>query len=134
VPVYRIYIAGGIGFISAKDGIAMHHTMNVASNAKLIEVLKAELIGEAADVIRISLSPDGREDLKDTLGSAVLLGYLLAKRCGIAFEELDADILKKIESGIEERHMIESNFGDLSLLKKHFESGNTRGIGQDKKR
>jgi hypothetical protein len=63
----------------------------------------------------------------------VLLAYLLAKRCGVSFDELDAEILKKTESGIKEKHVLESNYGDLSLLKKHFESG-TRSFGQDKKR
>lgn len=112
----------------------MHQTMNVASNAKLIEVLKAEFIGEAADVIRVSLSPNGREELIDTLGGSVLLAYLLAKRCGISFEELDADILKKTDTGIKDQHVLESGYGDLTLLKKHFESGIARGFGQDKKR
>jgi hypothetical protein len=113
----------------------MHQTMNVASNAKLIEVLKAEFISEAADVIRVSLSPNGREEMIDTLGGTVLLAYLLAKRCGISFEELDSDIIKKTDSGIEDKHVLESSYGDLSLLKKHFESGNASGFGQqDKKR
>ena len=112
----------------------MHQTMNVASNAKLIEVLKAEFIGEAADVIRATLSTNGRTELVDTLGGTVLLAYLLAKRCGISFDELDIDIIKKTDSGIKDQHILESSYGDLSLLKKHFESGNTRGIGQDKKR
>ncbi len=111
----------------------MHQTMNVASNAKLIEVLKAEFIGEASDVIRASLSPNGREELIDTLGGTVLLAYLLARRCGVSFAEIDAEILKKAETGIKEKHILESNYGDLSLLKKHFESG-IRGFGQDKKR
>lgn len=111
----------------------MHQTMNVASNAKLIEVLKAEFIGEASDVIRAALSPNGREELIDTLGASVLLAYLLARRCGVSFAELDGEILRKAESGIKDKHILESNYGDLSLLKKHFESG-MRGFGQDKKR
>lgn len=106
--------------------------MNVASNAKLIEVLKAEFIGEASDVIRATLS-GARSELLDTLGASVLLAYLLAKRCGVSFDELEAEVLKKAEAGIKEKHMLESSFGDLSLLKKHFESG-IRGFGQEKKR
>lgn len=112
----------------------MHQTVNVASNAKLIEVLKAEFIGEASDVLRAALAPNGRSELLDTLSGSVLLAYLLAKRCGVPFSELDAEVLKKTESGIKENHVLESNYGDLSLLKKHFESGNTRSFGQDKKR
>jgi len=112
----------------------MHQAINVASNAKIIEVLKAEFIGEAADVMRAAISPNGREDLIDTLSGTVLLAYILARRCGITFEELEKDILEKVETGIRDEHTLESNYKDLSLLKKHFESGNTRGFGQDKKR
>ena len=112
----------------------MQQTMNVASNAKMIEVLKAEFIGEAADVMRVALAPDGRSELTSTLGGAVLLAYVLARRCGISYEELDFDIVQKADSGISEGHKLESSYGDLSLLKKHFESGNLRGFGQDKKR
>jgi hypothetical protein len=112
----------------------MHQTVNVASNAKMIEVLKAEFIGEAADVMRAALATGGRGELLDTLGGAVLLAYVLARRCGISFDELDADIVGKAETGINEGHKLESTYGDLSLLKKHFESGISRGFGQDKKR
>ncbi len=112
----------------------MQQTMNVASNAKMIEVLKAEFIGEAADVMRVALAPDGRSELLNTLGGAVLLAYVLARRCGISYEELDSDVVQKADLGINEGHKLESSYGDLSLLKKHFESGNLRGFGQDKKR
>ena len=112
----------------------MHQSMNVASNAKMIEVLKAEFIGEAADVMRVSLSPNGRTALVDTLSGTILLAYLLARRCGISFFELEADTMEKIAAGIRDRHTLETSYGDLTLLKKHFESGNTRGFGQDNKR
>jgi len=96
--------------------------------------LKAEFISESADVLRAALSPGGREDLKDALGSAVLLAYVLARRCGISFGELDEDVISKADTGISGGHTLETGYGDLSLLKKHIESGNSRGFGQDKKR
>jgi hypothetical protein len=112
----------------------MHQSVNVASNAKMIEVLKAEFIAESADVLRASLSPGGRGELKDALGGAVLLAYVLARRCGISFNELDEDVVSKADSGIADGHTLESGYGDLSMIKKHFEGGNSRGFGQDKKR
>ena len=112
----------------------MHQSINVASNAKMIEVLKAEFISESAEVLRAALSPGGRTEILDALGGTVLLAYVLARRCGITFAELDEDIAQKAGSGIEEGHRLESAYGDLSMLKKHFESGIKRGFGQDKKR
>lgn len=112
----------------------IHQTAGVASNAKMIEVLKAEFISESADVLSASLAPNGRKELMDALGGAVLLAYVLAKRCGISFAELDDDVLQKADTGIEGGHTLETGYGDLSLLKKHIESRNSRGFGQDKKR
>ncbi len=112
----------------------MRQSVNVAANAKIIEVLKAEFICESADVLRAALSSKSRAELLDSLGGAVLLAYVLGRRCGISFSELDEDIIKKADLGIAEMHKLESTFGDLSSLKKHFESGNTRSFGQDKKR
>lgn len=111
----------------------MHHSMDVASNAKMIEVLKSELISEAADVLRATLSKDSRTELLDTLGGTVLLAYMLARRCGIAFGELDTDVLEKAQIGISDAHKLETEYRDLSRLKKHFESGKTRGFGQEEK-
>ena len=112
----------------------MHQTMNVASNAKMIEVLKAEFVGEAADVLRVTLSPNARGELIDTLGGTVLLAYVLARRCGVSFDEIDADVQSKIQAAIDDDHKLEKIYGDLSLLKKHFESGKNRGFGQEQKR
>ena len=112
----------------------MHQSLDVASNAKMIEVLKAEFIGEAADVLRVTLKGGARAELVDTLGSAVLLAYVLSRRCGISFEELDADVLAKTQDGIDEDHKLEQIYGDLSLLKKHFESGKYKGFGKEQKR
>jgi len=112
----------------------MHQSLSVVSNAKMIEVLKSELIGEAADVLRAGLSPGGRADLKDALAGTVLLSYMLARRCGISFTEIDADIMGKVGDGIREGHMLEADYGDLTSLKKHFESGNLRGFGEDKRK
>lgn len=109
----------------------MHHSMDVASNAKMIEVLKSELISEAADVMRATLSASNRDELIDTLGGTVLLAYMLARRCGIAFEELDADVISKAQTGIADAHKLETQYHDLSRLKKHFESEKKRGFEQE---
>jgi len=112
----------------------MHQSLSVVSNAKMIEVLKSELIGEAADVLRAGLSPSGRTELVDALAGTALLSYMLARRCGISFAEIDADMMSKVEDGIREGHMLEADYGDLTSLKKHFESGHLRGFGEDKRK
>lgn len=115
-------------------GNDMQPSLNVASNAKMIEVLKSELVGTAADVLRAGLCGGARGELLDSLGGTVLLAYMLARRNGISFSEIDMDVIRKIDVSIGKRHALETDFGDLSSLKKHFESGTLRGFEQDKKR
>jgi len=106
----------------------MHHGLDVASNAQMIEVLKSQLVCEAADVTRAALSRDSRAELIDAIGGTVLLAYALALRCGISIAELEADVAGKAQNGIADAHALETRYRDLSRLKKHFESGNKRGF------
>lgn len=110
----------------------MHQSIDIASNAKMIEVLKAEFIAEATDVFRASLGGSAKKDMLDTLGAAVLVAYALAKRCGISPSELSREVASKAEKGISQGHRLETNYKDLSLIKNHFESGINIGFGQYK--
>ena len=48
--------------------------------------------------------------------------YLLAKRLGISFNEIDYRIKEKTSLGIKEDHSIEKWYGDLTNLKNHIEN------------
>lgn len=110
----------------------MHQSIDIASNAKMIEVLKAEFIAEAADVFRASLGGSAKQDMLDTLGAAVLVAYALAKRCGISPSDLSREVVGKADEAIRQGHRLETNYNDLSLIKNHFESGIKIGFGQYK--
>ena len=62
------------------------------------------------------------EALQDTLANIIMITYLLAKRLGISFNEIDYKIKEKIKIGIEQDHSVERWYGDLSNLKKHMEN------------
>lgn len=110
----------------------MHHSIDIASNAKMIEVLKAEFVAEAADIFRVSLGGSAKQNMQDTLGAAVLVAYALAKRCGISPADLSREVAEKADEGIRQGHRLETNYKDLSLIKNHFESGIIIGFGQYK--
>ena len=62
------------------------------------------------------------EALQDTLANIIMITYLLAKRLGISFSEIDYKIKEKIRIGIDQNHSVESWYGDFSNLKKHMEN------------
>ena len=97
---------------------------DVTKNVKIIEWMKKELIlsvGDVFDLIFRGVKPLD-EALQDTLANIIMITYLLAKRLGISFSEIDYKIKEKIRIGIDQNHSVESWYGDFSNLKKHMEN------------
>ena len=97
---------------------------DVTKNVKIIEWMKKELIlsvGDVFDLIFKGVKPLD-EALQDTLANIIMITYLLAKRLGISFSEIDYKIKEKIRIGIYQNHSVESWYGDFSNLKKHMEN------------
>lgn len=97
---------------------------DVTKNVKIIEWMKKEIIlsvGDVFDLIFKGVKPLD-EALQDTLANIIMITYLLAKRLGISFSEIDYKIKEKIRIGIDQNHSVESWYGDFSNLKKHMEN------------
>ena len=97
---------------------------DVTKNVKIIEWMKKELIlsvGDVFDLIFKGVKPLD-DALQDTLANIIMITYLLAKRLGISFSEIDYKIKEKIRIGIDQNHSVESWYGDFSNLKKHMEN------------
>ena len=93
---------------------------DVTKNVKIIEWMKKELIlsvGDVFDLIFKGVKPLD-EALQDTLANIIMITYLLAKRLGISFSEIDYKIKEKIRIGIDQNHSVESWYGDLKKIKK----------------
>ena len=83
---------------------------DVTKNVKIIEWMKKELIlsvGDVFDLIFKGVKPLD-EALQDTLANIIMITYLLAKRLGISFSEIDYKIKEKIRIGIDQNHSVES--------------------------
>lgn len=94
---------------------------DVTKNVKIIEWMKKELIlsvGDVFDLIFRGVKPLD-EALQDTLANIIMITYLLGKRLGISFSDIDYKIKEKIKIGIDQNHSVESWYGDFSNLKKH---------------
>ena len=97
---------------------------DVTKNVKIIEWMKKELIlsvGDVFDLIFKGVKPVD-EALQDTLANIIMITYLLAKRLGISFSDIDYKIKEKIKIGIDQNHSVENWYGDFSNLKKHLKN------------
>ena len=99
-------------------------TSEITKNIKIIEWMKTELIMSVGDVFNLLFKGVKPVDeiLQDTLANIVMITYLLAKRLGVSFKEIDYKIKEKIKIGIEEDHSVERWYGDLSNLKNHIDN------------
>lgn len=98
--------------------------LDITKNVKIIEWMKKELIlsvGDVYDLIFRGVKPVDQV-LQDTLANIIMITYLLGKRLGINFNEIDYKIKEKIKIGIDENHSVENWYGDFSNLKKHIDN------------
>ena len=96
----------------------------VTKNVKIIEWMKNEILMSVSDLFNLlfkGVKPID-EALQDTLANIIMITYLLAKRLGISFNEIDYKIKEKTSLGIKEDHSIEKWYGDLTNLKNHIEN------------
>lgn len=94
--------------------------IDVAKNIRVIEWLKAEMVGSVASLLRSMVG--GAEDLiADCLAGIIMTAYILGKRVGIAYIKIDQKVKEKVAAGIREGHQIEEWYGDLSSLLKYLE-------------
>lgn len=92
--------------------------MDIAKNIRMIEWLKTELLDNVSGLFRGFVK--GNESiLLDCLSNIVVFAYVLARRCGISFQELERSVVGKVEKSIELGHQVEEWYGDLSDLNDH---------------
>ncbi|MEG2983925.1 MAG: MazG-like family protein [Peptostreptococcaceae bacterium] len=97
---------------------------DITRNIKIVEWMKTEILMSVSDLFNLlfkGVKPLD-EALQDTLANIIMITYLLAKRMGISFKEIDYKLKEKIRIGIEEDHSVERWYGDLSNLKKHMDN------------
>ena len=97
---------------------------DITKNMKLIEWMKNEILMSVSELFNILFKGvrSADEGLQDILANIIMITYLLAKRLGISFNEIDYKIKEKSRQGIKEEHSIETWFGDLSKLEEHIDN------------
>ena len=99
----------------------MKREIDVATNLKIVEWLKAELV-DTVGVLLKSLLKAGNDATVDALATLIIIAYILGRRVGISFQIIEMRVKHKLNSSINEAHDIEQWYGDLTYLQKYLES------------
>ncbi|MCI3924768.1 MazG-like family protein [Paenibacillus sp. TRM 82003] len=101
-------------------GMGNGKEMDVARRAKIIEWLKTEMIEEMAQLYR-GLWEGRQARIVDGLASLIVSSYLLARRLGVSYRELDDTVVEKLKTHKRDNHQLEEWYGDLSSLERHLD-------------
>lgn len=94
------------------------HESEIVRKLRLIEWLKAELVGSVSRVFH-AMTKSAELSIADALASVIVNCYVLGKRIGIDFSHLDEAINARIEQNIKQETEVEKWYGDMSELKRH---------------
>ncbi|MCF6464728.1 MazG-like family protein [Clostridium sp. Cult2] len=92
--------------------------MDIIKNLRTIEWLKSEILTSIAGLYQLLArgEDDMKDDLEDLISNIILLSYLLSKRLGIEYEDINSNLEDKVKLNLLEGHKIEKWYGDLSEL------------------
>ena len=95
--------------------------VDITKNIKMIEWLKSELLTAVALLFETLAKgvKNSQEAILDIIANIILITYLLGRRLGLSFENIDSKIEDKAKLGRIEEHNIEKWYGDLSDLSNH---------------
>jgi hypothetical protein len=95
--------------------------LDIMGNIKLIDNYKNYLLSSVADLF-VTMGKGGRagvDEINDELAEIIILSYLLGKRIGIDYEDIDKRLTKKLKLGAIE----EDSNGDYSQLIAYIKNG-----------
>lgn len=92
---------------------------DIAKNIKMIEFYKTELLSSLSFLYGAMFKGKSSDDITDALTDIVMTAYLLSRRLGMDYSDLDKHMLDKIHLQIIEGHEAEKWYNDLSTLKEH---------------
>lgn len=89
-----------------------------AKSVKVIEWLKTEILDQVTHLFK-GVQYASQHVMIDSLSSLVISIYVLARRTGFTFRELDQSVVQKLREHVREGHQLEEWYGDLSALEEY---------------
>lgn len=98
--------------------------IDIVKNMKTVEWLKSEILTNIAYLHKIFVDTEenSKENIEDTISNIILESYVLGKRLGISFNNMDSTLKENIRLNLIQEHKIERWYGDLSSLLEHIET------------
>ncbi|AIQ66183.1 MazG-like family protein [compost metagenome] len=96
----------------------MPKDLDVAKRAKVIEWLKTEVIDQVSRLFK-ALWEGSTSRVSDSLASLIMSSYILGRRLGISYRDLDDALLEKLKKHRQEGHQLEDWYQDISALEEH---------------
>lgn len=102
-----------------------NENIDILSNMKIIESYKSYLLSAVADLFATMSKGGsaGMDEIVDELADITMLSYLLGRRLGINYSELDDKMLKKLKLGVVQGSTIEREYQDYSRLMSYIRDG-----------
>lgn len=94
------------------------HKLQFAKNVKIIDWLKTEVIGQVSNLCK-GLYHANQLMIIESLSGLIVTTYVLARRVGFSYRELDQAVIEKLREHTREGHQLEQWYGDLSTLEEY---------------
>lgn len=98
--------------------------VDIAGTLRVIERLKSQMLMDVAHLFEDLNEPNRNSDIErgDLLADIVILSYLLSKKLGISYEQINRRIINKTRVGLVESDQNDRWHRDLAELLQHFEA------------
>lgn len=96
----------------------MPKDLDVAKRAKVIEWLKTEVVDHVSRLFK-ALWEGSTTRVGDSLASLIMSSYILSRRLGMSYRDLDDLLIDKLKKHKQEGHQLEDWYQDISALEEH---------------
>ncbi|OAB42041.1 MazG-like family protein [Paenibacillus glacialis] len=96
----------------------MPKDLDVAKRAKVIEWLKTEVVDHVSRLFK-ALWEGSTARVGDSIASLIMSSYILGRRLGVSYREIDELLIDKLKKHKQEGHQLEDWYQDISTLEEH---------------
>ncbi|QTH42877.1 MazG-like family protein [Cohnella sp. LGH] len=96
----------------------MERDLDVATRTRMIEWLKTEVVDQMSRLFK-GMWDGSTSRVIDGLAGLIASSYILGRRLGIPYRDLDNAIADKLARLRQEGHQLEDQYKDLSELSEH---------------
>ncbi|MFZ7102949.1 MAG: MazG-like family protein [Peptococcaceae bacterium] len=93
---------------------------DIAKNAKVLDQLKADLVGTIGTLFR-NILRGSQEAIIGCLASLIITSYIIGRRLGIKFYQIDESIRVQLKNSAGSDHEVEQWFNDITSLEEYWE-------------